>query len=385
MQYRNFGKTGFQVSALSMGCMRLPRLIAEDGAVTVDREKAFELIRYAADNGVNYFDNALTYHAMGSEAILGEALEGERRKRVKLATKQLFAMMATPDAIRENLEATLKKLRTDYIDFYLIHNIQAGAWEDIKRQKIIEAYEKFKAEGLIRNIGFSYHGGYECFADILGYYDWAMCQVQYNLLDTDREVTTEAIKLAGEKGCALVVMEPLKGGGLANAPRIVQDIYDTSGEDRTPAEWALRYLTDFPQISTVLSGMSTLEQLKENIAAFSAPDAAPNCLTPAQREMFVKVKAAYESIVTIPCTACEYCLPCPSGVGIPNAFGLYNEGMMFGNFDQPRRSYMFATRGNRDASLCTRCGACEPLCPQGLAVMDQLEVAHEALKGWFER
>ncbi|MCL2055976.1 MAG: aldo/keto reductase [Oscillospiraceae bacterium] len=385
MQYRKYGKTDLTVSALGFGAMRLPRIVSDDGsAAPVDREKAYELIRYAADNGVTYFDTAFGYHAQESEAILGEALEGERRKKVVISTKQPFGVMTTNATIRENLENTLRKLRTDHVDIYMIHAINAGTWADIKRRDIIGEYEKLRAEGLIGNIAFSMHGEVDTFKEIVGFYDWAGCLVQHNFLDTDREVTAEGIRFAGERGCAVTIMEPLRGGGLAGAPAPVKEIYDSTGENFSPAEWAFRYLIDFPEISSVLSGVTTIEQLKQNIEIFSKADALPGCLTAAQREMYPKVKAAYESIVTIPCTYCEYCMPCPAGVDVPNAFSLYNEGMMFGNFGQPRRSYMFAAKGQYSADHCVKCGACEPKCPQNIAIMNHLETAHDALKGWVE-
>ena len=246
MQYRDYGREGYQVSTFGMGCMRLPRRERPDGTVEVDREKAYELLRYAADHGVNYFDTAFGYHGGDSERVVGEALEGERRKRVHIATKQPFAAMTDASTIRRNLENTLKKLRTDYLDVYLIHNIQAPAWPEIQRRDILNEYEKFKQEGLIRAIGFSYHGGLDTFRQVLSYYPWAMCQVQQNLLDSAKEVTEEGVRLAGEKGCALVIMEPLRGGGLASAPSQVQAVYDGYPVRRSAAEWAFRYMIDHP-------------------------------------------------------------------------------------------------------------------------------------------
>lgn len=384
MQMRPYGRQGFDVSTFGMGCMRLPRLTHEDGTVEVDREKAYEMIRYAAEHGVNYFDTAMTYHGGDSEAVLGEALEGGLRQKVKIATKQPFREMKTQDTIRKNLENTLKKLRTDHIDVYLIHNIQAADWENIKQRKILEEYEKFRQEGLIGAIAFSYHGELDTFRQVLAYYPWAMCQVQQNLLDCDKEVTEEAMTLAGEKGCALVIMEPLRGGGLASAPKDVQAIYDAYPEKRSAAEWAFRFLYNYPQVSCILSGVSTMEQLQDNLRIFSAADALPNVLTPADRDMLMRAKAAYESRVTIPCTGCEYCVPCPKGVDIPGIFSTYNAGMMFEAFDQPRRQYMFRARSGRDASQCVACGACEQKCPQHIPIIERLQTAHEALKGWNE-
>ncbi len=385
MNYRPYGKLGYEVSTLGLGCMRLPRTPDGKGGMTVDLEKAFELIRYAAEHGITYFDTAFGYHNQTSESVLGEALEGEYRKKVKIATKQPLAVMKTQSDIRKNLENTLRKLRTDYIDVYLIHGIGPATWDEIKRRNIIEEFEKFRSEGMIKAVAFSYHGNYETFEDIMNYYDgWGMCQIQQNLLDVDHEVTEKAISLAGEKGTALVIMEPLRGGGLAHAPQPVKEVYDSAPVKRSPVEWAFRHLLNYPQISCILSGMTTLEQLKENIEIFSKPDAVPGCLSAEEKEIISRAKKAYESIVTIPCTGCEYCMPCPQGVNIPGIFSRYNDGNMFGAFDQPRRSYLFLGRNGGDATHCVACGACETKCPQHIDIINQLKVAHKALEGWVE-
>ncbi|MDR2101364.1 MAG: aldo/keto reductase [Treponema sp.] len=380
MLYRKYGKLGFQVSAFGMGCMRLPRIM-EGSESVVDREKAYELIRYAADHGVNYFDTAYGYHNRTSEEVLGEALEGGRREKVKIATKQPFGVMTTQGDIRKNLEATLKKLRTGYIDLYLIHNIGAGTWEDIKRRKIIEEYEKFRAEGLIRGIGYSYHGQYPAFKEVLDFYDWDMCQIQQNLIDVDREATEEGIRQAGKKGCALVIMEPIRGGSLAVPPGPVKAIYDEYPVKRSAVEWAFRHVLNYPEVSTVLSGVTTMEQLKEDIDIFSKPDTVPGCLSGEEKGIIARVREKYLSLRSIPCTSCEYCLPCPQGVQIPGVFTKYNDGIMFDNFDAPKRSYTFQTKANQDASRCVACGACEKKCPQHIDIVAKLKTAHESLKG----
>jgi predicted aldo/keto reductase-like oxidoreductase len=388
MQYRNYGKTGYQVSAFGMGCMRLPRIVRGNEAI-VDREKAYEMIRYAADHGVTYFDTAYGYHNKTSEEVLGEALEGGRREKVKIATKQPFGVMKTQGDIRKNLEATLKKLRTDYIDVYLIHNINKSCWDGIKERKIIEEYEKFRSEGLIRAIAFSYHGDFPLFGEVLGYYDWAMCQIQQNLVDVDREATEEAIHLAGKKGCALVIMEPIRGGNLAYPPASVQAVYDgyrVNGRplERSAVEWAFLHLIDYPEVSVVLSGVSTLEQLKENIEIFSRPGAVPGCLSGGEKKTLAQVREKYRSLASIPCTACEYCLPCPQGVNIPQVFAKYNEGVMFDTFEPARRNYYFQVGFGQDASGCVECKICETKCPQHIPVARELKKAHEKLKGWIE-
>ncbi|MDR1069399.1 MAG: aldo/keto reductase, partial [Gracilibacteraceae bacterium] len=272
----------------------------------------------------------------------------------------------------------------DYLDVYLIHFISAGNWGEIKERKIIAEFEKFRAEGLIRAIGFSYHGSLPAFRDILAYYPWDMCQVQQNLLDVDKEVTAEAIRLAGDKGCALVIMEPLRGGGLAVGPPPVMEIYERAAPGRGAVEWAFRHVLDYPAVSTVLSGMTTPEQLRENIAVFSRPDIGPNCLSAAEKDALRRVKEVYESLAAVPCTNCEYCLPCPQNVNIPDVFDMYNEGVMFGAFDQPKRKYMFTVAAGQDASRCADCGECAPKCPQSIPISQTLAAAHEALRGWIE-
>ncbi|MDL2258237.1 aldo/keto reductase [Eubacteriales bacterium OttesenSCG-928-K08] len=383
MQQRMYGSLGYPVSLLGMGCMRLPRVFDGKGGASVDVEQAVELIRYAAQNGVNYFDTAFTYHGGQSEQVLGEALVG-LRENVRVVTKQPIAVMKTNSDIRRNLESTLKKLRTDYLDVYLVHNIMASSWQQIKDRRIYDEFVKLKEEGLIRSIGFSYHGAFPTFENVINEYPWDMCQVQQNIMDVDKETTDAAIRLAGEKKMALVIMEPLRGGGLVNPPPAVQAVYDEAQTKRTALEWAFRHLVDYPQVSCILSGMTTLEQLKQNIALFSKEDMLANNLNPSEREMIKKVKATYEQINSIPCTGCEYCLPCPNGVAIPDIFKRYNESVMFDYFDQPGRAYMLIKRGNADATQCVECGACEKQCPQRIAIMEQLKKAHEKLDGWLE-
>ncbi|MCL1997320.1 MAG: aldo/keto reductase [Turicibacter sp.] len=385
MQYRELGKTGLKASLLGMGCMRLPFKDRDDLSLGVELEEALELIRYAADSGINYFDTAFGYHNQESEAILGEALEaGGRRKKAIIVTKQPFGVMKQQDDIRRNLENTLKKLRTDYIDIYLLHCVMKPTWSEIQKRKIFEEFEKFKAEGMIKHIGFSYHGQFPTFKEVVERYPWEMCLVQQNLLDVNKETTEEAIFTAHKKGLAVVAMEPLRGGGLAQAPDPVAKLYDNFRIKRTPAEWAFRHLANYPEISSMISGMSNMEQLKENLAIFNQDDLLPNHLQDDEKELIVKAREAYDSIVTIPCTTCNYCVPCPHGVDIPGTFRNYNDGNRFGFFDQVRRSYMFTRNASRGADKCTNCGVCSPKCPQSIDIPKELKVAHEMLDGWNE-
>ncbi|MCL2373577.1 MAG: aldo/keto reductase [Defluviitaleaceae bacterium] len=381
MQYREIGKTGLRASLLGMGCMRLP-FVNGDGNQGVDRELAFELLRHAADSGINYFDTAFGYHGGQSEAIMGEALES-RRKDLIYVTKQPPWEMHDIPTIRRNLENTLKKLRTDYMDIYLMHRVMPATWDDIKEKQLLKQFEIFKEEGLIRHIGCSYHGNYEHFTKVAQEYPWEVCKVQHNMLDMKREATKEGIEFAGARGIGVAIMEPLRGGGLAYAPPVVQKVYDASEHQRSPAEWAFRYLADIPEISVIVSGMSNMQQLECNLAMFNQAD-MPSPLSAAEKATITAARQAYESIITINCTACNYCIPCPQGVQIPGIFGNYNDAHRFGHFDQPRRAYMFATRAGGDATKCNACGACVEKCPQGVDVVKDLQTAHEALKGWNE-
>ena len=385
MLYRKLGNTGFDASLLGLGCMRLPYNDPNDLTKGVNLEKAFELIRYAVDNGVNYFDTAQGYHAQQSEAILGEALDlPGMRQKVWITTKHPFWAPCPPDQVRRNIESTLKKLRTDYIDTLLIHGIGPGNWGKIQEWDVLGQFERFREEGLIRTIGFSYHGNFEHYKEVVSAYPWALCLLMHNMLDINREVTAEGLRIAGERGVATTIMEPLRGGGLCYAPTPVAAVYNTAPTKRTPTEWAFRYLANFPAVSSIVSGMSNMDQLKENIALFSQPDMVANHLTPKEETIIVKAREAYESIVTIPCTGCNYCMPCPQNVGIANAFKLYNDGHRFEFFDQVRRSYMFARRGGSGAEKCNGCGLCTPKCPIDIDIPAALKVAHEKLGGWEE-
>jgi len=385
MLYRELGKTGYKASLLGMGCMRLPYIDSSDMTKGVDREKAYEMIQYAVDHGINYFDSAQGYHNGDSEAVLGEALDNAKiRDKVWITTKHPFWAKSEPDQIRKNLESTLKKLRTDHLDTLLMHGIGPGNWNDILEWDIWSIFEKFKSEGLINHIGFSYHGNYDHFKEVVNHYPWELCLVMHNLLDVDREVTAKGIQLASDLGVAVTIMEPLRGGGLSNAPKVVAEVYDGYSVKRCPSEWAFRYLANMQGVNSIVSGMSNIDQLKENLAIFSGDDLIPGCVSQAEHDIINAARKAYQSIVTIPCTTCNYCLPCPQGVAIPTAFSLYNDGNRFEFYDQVRRSYMFNRRGGRGAEKCNECGECIKKCPQNINIPEQLKVAHEMLKNWEE-
>ena len=374
MIYRSYGKTGFQSSLLGMGCMRLPR----NEAGEIDQAQSTAMIRHAIDNGVNYLDSSYVYP--GSEVAIGQALLDGYREKVKIATKLPPREVKCKADVREKLMVELERLGTDHVDYYLIHRIESISWQYVKDSGMIEAFEELKSEGLIGGIGFSYHDTFEVFKQVMDYRDWDMCQVQQNYLDVDREVTEAGIRYAGKKGVALVIMEPLRGGALANVPKEIQDEFAAYHEKRTPIDWAFRHLYNYPEVSCILSGMSALEQLEENLAYFQdEQDVRPDCLSREDTALLGRAKAILDDKMLIGCTGCFYCMPCPSGVRIPNLFAAYNAGSVFGDWEGAKRSYSFSKRSGGDATQCVACGACEEACPQHLPIIQTLKELHERL------
>jgi hypothetical protein len=358
--------------------MRLPQIVDADGKQRVDREKAVAMIRYAIDNGVNYLDSSYVYHNGESEEVIGMALRDGYRKRVHIATKVPPRILGDRDEMKRIIETQLTRLGTDYIDCYLIHHIDKGNWERVLELRMIEMFEQFKAEGLIGAICFSYHGQLPTFREIVNAYPWAMCQVQHNFLDEKREVTLEGIRLAHEKGMAFVVMEPLRGGGLASAPSEVQALYDAFPTKRNPVEWAFRFVYDIPEVSCILSGVTTMDQLKEDIEIFA--EAHPNSMTDDERLLLQNAKAVYDRKTKVGCTGCEYCMPCPNKVPISRIFGIYNRAYMFDQLDAAKRDYERTSQRSGSALQCVECGICQSHCPQGISIIEELKKAHEALK-----
>jgi hypothetical protein len=366
-----------------MGCMRLPMEKREDGKTGIDHAEAVRMIRRAIAGGVNYFDAANAYGEDGEvEKVLGEALDHENlRDKVKIATKISPRIATSEDAIREIFETECRRLRTNFIDFYLIHQLDDGERYNFMIQyDILSTFKKLRAEGRIGGIGFSFHGNFESFKRALDYYDWDMCQPQFNILDIDRQATLEGVKYAGNKGVALVVMEPLKGGNLATVPDRVQAIYDAYPVRYTPVEWGFRFVANRPEVSCVLSGVSTMEQLEDNLRIFDT--LTPNMLSREELDVIYKVKSTYDAMLDVPCTACRYCMPCPSGVDIPGIFTLLNDGALTGSFVHGKRGYerIAAGRsGGKSAEACVECGACESACPQGIPIIEKLKEAHAKL------
>jgi predicted aldo/keto reductase-like oxidoreductase len=376
MQYRKFGKLDWQVSALGFGTMRLPYLPNEAGNWSdIDEPEATRMLHHAIDRGLNYIDTAYPYHEGNSERFLGRALQNGYREKVKLATKMPCWLVETPDDFDKFLDEQLEKLQTDHIDVYLLHAVWRDRWDRMQKMNALAWAEKALADGRIGHLGFSFHGTLPLFKEIIDAYDWTMCQIQYNLLNEDVQAGTEGLEYAAEKGVAVVIMEPLLGGALVNPPPDVQRVWDEAGQ--TPADVALRWLWNKPQVSVVLSGMNALEQVQQNLA--SADTSGVGTLSPEELDLVTRVQEAYKGLDSIPCTKCAYCMPCPNGVNIPRNFELYNQATVYGNESLAKSLYNYHMPEAERAGACIACGECEEKCPQQIEISDWMERVHERL------
>lgn len=382
MRYRKLGSLDIEVSALGFGCMRLP---TRDGEI--DEPEAMRMLHYAINRGVNYLDTAYPYHNGQSEIFLGRALQGGYRDKVYLATKMPSWLVKTADDFDRFLDEQLARLQTDQLDFYLLHALNRGWWHKLRDLGVIAWAEKAIADGRFKYLGFSFHDDYDVFQSIIDDYDhWALAQVQYNLIDVENQAGTRGVQYAAAKGVAVVVMEPLLGGKLVDPPQPVQAIWDEAMHKRSAVDWALQWLWDQPEVSTVLSGMSTMPQMEENLA--SADASGVGILGNGNRPLFERVRARYKALMPIGCTGCRYCMPCPQGVDIPVNLGIYNEGVMYGKPDAARGQYdwfrqAFEVVGTNDHDIralqCVQCGACEEKCPQKIPISRWMQTIHQVL------
>ena len=368
MQYRNFGTLDWKASALGFGCMRLPMLDGQRNGANIDEPEAIRMIRHAIDNGVNYIDTAYPYHEGQSELVVGKALLDGYRERVKIATKLPVWLVKSPDDFDRYLDEQLKKLQTDHVDFYLLHALNQTVWREIVLERnLLAKAEAALADGRIRHLGFSFHGDYTAFYDIVNGSDlWSMCQIQYSYVDTEHQAGSRGLHLAAHKKLAVVIMEPLLGGRLADPPPDIRDFIQGFPVQRTPAEWALQWLWDQPDVSVVLSGMSTMQQVKLNLAF--AEDSRIGCFSPAESELIIQVRDKYMARNIIPCTRCGYCLPCPNGVDIPGNIELFNYSHTHNDLMSAQFRFKVLLNDSQRATNCTSCGSCEPLCPQKIEI-----------------
>ncbi|WP_246589334.1 aldo/keto reductase [Methanofollis formosanus] len=353
-----------------MGCMRLPKTPGG----RVDEAAAVALIRAAIDAGATYIDTAWPYHDGESEGIVGRALQDGYRERAFLATKLPSWKVESREDMDRYLDEQLRRLGTDHLDAYLVHALTRRRWNKLWDLEVDTFLEEAKADGRIRYAGFSFHDDFSTFKRIVDEYAWDLCQVQYNYLDEHYQAGTEGIRYAAEKGIAVVVMEPLRGGLLAQKPpEEVEEIFAAAPVRRSPAGWGLAWVFDHPEVTTVLSGMGTMDELDENLAAAEA--VRPGALSPEEHGVVDAVREVYRTRLAVPCTGCRYCMPCPCGVNIPECFAQVNNASLY---DDPRYAAFFyrSLLGEGGlASWCTECGMCLSLCPQGIEIPDVLKEA----------
>jgi hypothetical protein len=376
MEYRPFGKLGFPVSVLGFGCMRLPTF---DGGA-IDEAQATRMLHYALDHGVNYLDTAYPYHGGESERFLGRALQGGLRQRVTLATKLPARMVEEADDFDRLFDEQLERLQTDHVDVYLLHGLRKPRWELVYNLGVLDWAERALADGRIGAIGFSFHDTYDTFRQIVDAYDgWHVCQIQYNYMHEDYQAGVSGLRYAAERGMAVVVMEPVMGGRLANPPDAVRRLWAGAPVQRSAVEWALQWVWNQPEVTVALSGMSAMAHMEENVAC--AGRAGVGLLTADELALIGRVRETYNELAASPCTACGYCMPCPQGVDIPRNFELLNTGVMY-SMEDARRRYG-RLRPDQDArilaSSCIQCRECEAKCPQDILIGDWMPYVHEVL------
>lgn len=373
MEYREL-KNGYKASLLGYGCMRFPT--QADGKI--DRKEAKRLLMKAYEEGVTYFDTAYPYHGGESEEVVGEVMSLLPRDSYYLASKMpCWLVKETKDAERIFAEQ-LQKLKTDYIDFYLLHALDKKKFDDMVRLGVVELLQKYKEEGKIKNYGFSFHDDYDTFEKIVNYKDdWDFCQIQFNYVDKDTQATMKGYELTKEKGIPLVIMEPVKGGSLANVP---EDIIGGMKKfrDITPAAWALSWVGTFDNCKVILSGMTTMEQVEDNLKTFNNFKA----LSDEEMAAMEKVNEEIQKRAMNGCTGCRYCMPCPMGVDIPKNFAIWNTYHKYMN----EGHFKWEVDNMDEKALpysCIKCGKCETHCPQQLSIRDDLEALGKELKELF--
>ncbi|MHB8868948.1 MAG: aldo/keto reductase [Thermoleophilia bacterium] len=374
MLYRTLGRSGPEVSILGFGCMRLPVLDGRHDRIDVPVATA--MLHEAIESGVTYVDTAYPYHGVShtapgmSEVFVGEALLGGYRERVLLATKLPSWLVETRSDMDRFLNSQLERLQTDHIDCYLLHGLNAGTWKSLRHLRVLEFLDTALADGRIRYAGFSFHDESPVFAPIVDAYPWTFCQIQYNFMDRGYQAGEAGLLYAAERGLGVIVMEPLRGGRLAQRiPPVVQAVWDRAAARRSPAAWALRFVWDDPDVSLLLSGMSAPDQVRENLA--TAEEGAPASLGESERALIEEAAQAYRSRIVADCTECRYCLPCPSGVDIPRVLAHLNDASFYDDVNGIREVYQMRAFGK--ASDCSECGECEELCPQALPIQDLMK------------
>lgn len=376
MQYR-LDKKGNKISILGYGCMRFSQ---KNGKI--DFEKTEKEIMAAYEAGINYFDTAYIYP--GSESALGEILEKNKiRDKVNIATKLPHYMIKTVEEAEKIFNEELKRLRTDRIDYYLMHMLSdIKSWNRLKEIGLLKWLEDKIKKGKIKQLGFSYHGNSDMFKKIVDAYDWDFCLIQYNYLDENSQAGRSGLRYANKKGMPVMIMEPLRGGRLANnLPDEARKLFENYKIKHTPAEWSFRWLWNQEEVTCVLSGMNSLEMLNENIRVASEVQIGE--FTGSEEKLLKNVVKAINKKMKVGCTGCGYCMPCPKNVDIPGTFAIYNKRFTDGKI-KAFEEYMLCTVLRKDstsASNCIECGKCEKHCPQHIEIRKELKNARKTLEG----
>ena len=355
METLTIGQTGIKTSRFGLGCMRLPLEVLPDGntdPARIDEPAAIAMIRHAIDHGANYVDTAHGYHGEQSKFVLGRALRDGYRERAVVVSKLPPWNVQTAEDFDRLLDEHLAALETEYLDIWLLHALNLETWTKLHDLGVLEHLDQAKASGKVRAVGFSFHDELDVFKEILDAYPWDICQIQLNILDVNHQAGLEGLRYAAAKDIPVTIMEPLKGGKLAGQiPADILAKWDEAEVKRSPQAWAFRWLANMPEVTVVLSGSSTMEQLQDSLQIFETAGVA--CMSEAEEALVDEVRALYESKEKIGCTACDYCMPCPFGVNIPGVFGIWNEASMYEDWSAGRERYGKLLLEEADASLCT--------------------------------
>lgn len=365
MEYRMMKNIDAKTSLLGFGCMRFPT----NADHSINEEETFAMIDKAYQAGVNYFDTAYPYHGGASEPVTGRALARYPRESFYLATKLPIWEVNKVEDVGRIFTEQLERLNMEYVDFYLMHALDKERWEKIKELGILEYCEELRAAGKIRYLGFSFHDDYEVFEEIITSYKWDFCQIQLNYMDKDEQATIKGVELAESLGIPMVIMEPVKGGSLASLPEDITAMFREARPDDSTASWALRYVGSFSNVKVILSGMSDMHQVEDNLKTFTNFEV----LSKKEQEVVENVANTLHSRVQNGCTACKYCMPCPVGVNIPGSFGVWNEYHVYGNVNHTSYCWTKEIPEEAKPKNCIKCGKCEQVCPQKISIREDLE------------
>ncbi|WDV46728.1 aldo/keto reductase [Clostridiaceae bacterium M8S5] len=375
MQYSKFGNTEIKLSKLGFGAMRLPTLNNDNSVI--DEKKSKEMLYYAIDNGLNYVDTAYNYHGEKSEEFVGKALKNGYREKVYLATKLPVWKVEKYDDFEKLLDEQLKRLDTDYIDFYLLHSLGEKRWKQLVDLDVFKFMDYAKKSGKIKYMGFSFHDKFDAFVEILDSYDWDFCQIQLNYIDQMYQAGLKGLDYAYDRGIPVIIMEPIKGGSLAKGSEELDKLWNKMSMRRSPAQWALKWLFNNEKVMLVLSGMSEMKHVEENMLV--ADETKPNQMTDRDLNVIEEIKKVFEEKSKVNCTGCDYCLPCPNNIPIPFLFKDYNNIFRFDDKSGARRYKVISDRGD-GVDACTACKKCEQMCPQHINIVEKLKELDEYYK-----